>query len=490
MNVRRWRLGLAFLALACWGCGSGPGPGPGLGAGPDAGAPDAGSADIRVLLAAVPGLVIVGEQGGGVAGYRRFDLTFEQPVDHAAPAGQHFRQRLVLLYRDAAAPTVLETAGYFLPPPTRTELAALVNGNQLSVEHRYFASSIPDPPVDWTGLDIRQAADDHHAVVLALRPVLTGRWISTGLSKGGMAAVFHRRFHPSDVDGTVAYSAPIVYEADQRQDPQNRFFEFLGQVGTDSSCRQALRDFQVTVLERRSEMLDRMALHATQQGIAWGQLGTEKALEFAVEDTPFVFWQYGAASRCATIPPASATTDALFTFLDLTVEVRIYSDVELARFAPYYYQAADQLGYPIGDESYLTNDAGQSLLKFPDSNHAGAYVPSSISAPVYGETEMRDIQSWVSTQGTRLLFIYGEIDPWSAARFELDQATDSFRVVAPGGNHLSAIRDLAPQDRSTALDAISRWAGVSVSATASTVETASGDRVRSERLSLRGAGTP
>ncbi|HZJ55118.1 MAG TPA: S28 family serine protease [Myxococcaceae bacterium] len=486
MSIPRCRRGLVLLVLAwwAWGCGSGP-------AGPVSG-PDAGATDIRVLLAAIPGLVVVGEQDGGVPGYRRFDLTFEQPVDRSNPAGPHFEQRLTLLYRDAAAPTVLEISGYFLPPPTRTELAALLNGNQLSVEHRYFGPSIPDPPVDWARLDIRQAADDHHAILLALRPVLTGRWLSTGLSKGGMASVFHRRFHPSDVDGTLAYSPPILYDTDQGQGSQNRFIQFLRQVGTDSSCRQALRDLQVSVLERRSEMLDRMNLYAAQRGIAWNLLGTGRALEFAVEETPFLFWQFGAASRCATIPAASATSDALFAFLDATVGLSFYSDVELARFLPYYYQAADQLGYPIDDESYLVDGGGQSLLQFPDSDHPQTYLPSSVPTPVYGDAEMRDIQSWVTTQGSRLLFIYGEIDPWSAAAFELGQAADSFRLVAPGGNHLSGIHDLAAQDRAAALEALGRWAGVTVSVNAWAAEPASAERTRSapDRFSLRGAGTP
>src|SRR5262245_24597048 len=87
MSVRRWRGGLAFLVLAWWAWGCGSGPGPGLGPAPDSGAPD-----IRVLLAAVPGLAVVGEHGGGLPGYRRFDLTFDQPVDHGNPAGQHFRR--------------------------------------------------------------------------------------------------------------------------------------------------------------------------------------------------------------------------------------------------------------------------------------------------------------------------------------------------------------------------------------------------------------
>ena len=64
--------------------------------------------------------------------------------------------------------------------------------------------------MDWSKLDIWQAATDHHRLVTALKPLYPARWISTGASKGGMASVYHRRFYPADVTATIAYVAPRV----------------------------------------------------------------------------------------------------------------------------------------------------------------------------------------------------------------------------------------------------------------------------------------
>ena len=54
-----------------------------------------------------------------------------------------------------------------------------------------------DTSGDWEVLDIFQAAADHHRIVAALKSIYSGARINTGHSKGGMTAVFHRRFYPA-----------------------------------------------------------------------------------------------------------------------------------------------------------------------------------------------------------------------------------------------------------------------------------------------------
>ena len=141
-------------------------------------------------------------------GYRLFLLTYDQPADHDQPGGTRFPQRMALLHRDEAAPMVLYSTGYFINPTSgRTELTRLINANQLLVEHRYFEPSRPQP-TDWKLLTIEQAARNHHRIVSALKPLYGAKWLSSGGSKGGMTSIFHRRFFPDDVDGTVAYVSP------------------------------------------------------------------------------------------------------------------------------------------------------------------------------------------------------------------------------------------------------------------------------------------
>src|SRR5258705_13486795 len=84
--------------------------------------------------------------------------------------------------------------------PTR-----LLSANQISIEHRYFASSRPEQPaqLDWGKLTIKQMAADEHAIIQLLKPIYGATWITAGASKGGMTAVYHRRFFPPDVAGTI-----------------------------------------------------------------------------------------------------------------------------------------------------------------------------------------------------------------------------------------------------------------------------------------------
>jgi hypothetical protein len=431
-------------------------------------APDAGPAvycvgaavppatgDVLEQLRAVPGMSQVTEEPSQLQGYRFFTMVFAQPVDHTFPGGATFGQRLTVLARNASAPTVLATQGYDLDQrPLRTEPTALVSANQVAVEHRFFTPSRPDP-VDWSKLTIWQAAADHHCVVTLLRPLFTGPWLSTGASKGGMTATYHRRYFPDDVVGTVAYVAPFCFGA-----PDPRYVAKV-ETGPNPACRQRLRDFQRIALSKRDDMLAKMA----QSGVTFNILGPEKALEHAVLELPFSFWQYFGAGECGNIPGSLASSSAVYAFIDrITIGIDTYGDEQFVKYEPYYYQAATELGYPEINEATVAD-----LLQYPGTDTAETYSPPGVPTH-YDLAVMQDIDAWVRARGERLLFIYGDSDPWSAGAYELGDARDSFRLFVSGGNHDVGIGDLSDDDRGTALGAISRWLGVSARLQALTPE--------------------
>jgi hypothetical protein len=428
---------------------------------PDAAEPDASVAplgDILDELKAIPGLTVE-ERTTMLEGYRFFVMTYDQPVDHKNPSGARFQQRMTLLHRDYKAPTVGHNSGYNVSTRGgRSQITQMTMGNQLSMEHRFFLPSRPEP-ANWDLLNIEQAANDQHRITQALKARIykDSKWLTTGASKGGMTSLFHRRFFPNDVDGTIAYVAPIDYPADAVQSPTNRYIMFLDNVGTDAACRQKLKDFQNQALARRAAMKTRMS---AEQGVTWEILGQDRALEFAVEEMPFIFWQYGSQSRCASIPAANATDDAVYKFLDDTSGVASYGDQDLLAFLPYYHQSASQLGYPISDESYLVG------LMYPGADTADAYIPSNIPKPTYDNGEaMTDIQSWISSSGERIMLIYGQNDPWTAGAVSLGNATDSFKYIAPNGNHGASIVGLTAADSMAAQATVLRWAGMAAKVT-------------------------
>ncbi|GGM06753.1 S28 family serine protease [Dactylosporangium sucinum] len=407
--------------------------------------------DILQQLRAVPGLTVLEEQPVA-APYRFFILSITQPDDHRHPRAGTFQQRFTLLHRGTDRPMVLHTTGYNVPGfAFRSEPTRLVDGNQISVEQRFFTPSRPAPP-DWDDeLTIWQAATDHHRIVEALKPVYAQKWISTGASKGGMTSVYHRRFYPGDVDGTVAYVAPqdVVNSEDSAYD---RFFT---RVGT-AQCRAALDAVQVEALRRRSELVARYQAWAAANERTFTITGSaDRAFEFMVNGTTWAFWQYSLASDCADVPPATASSDAIWDWLDLIYGIDSNTDQGIEPYIPYYFQASYQLGYPEISLPHLAR-----LQRYRGQDRAQSYIPRSI-VPRFQPFAMGDIDLWVRLSGRQLLFVYGQNDPWGAEPFRLGPGTrDSLSYVAAGANHGANIALLTAPESATATAAVRRWAGV------------------------------
>ncbi|MES2855201.1 MAG: S28 family serine protease, partial [Bdellovibrionota bacterium] len=184
-------------------------------------------------------------------GARQFDMQFTQLVDHTDPKAGTFNQRLILLHRAEKEPMVLQTSGYAIFSVAEASLTSTFGANQIQVEHRFFATSKP-AVLDWSKLDIKQSADDFHAVTVAFKQIYPAAWVNTGASKGGMTSVYHHRFYPDDLAGTVADVAPLSFST-----ADERFADFVFNVGGDrlKQCRENMRKIQVTLLENRDKFV-------------------------------------------------------------------------------------------------------------------------------------------------------------------------------------------------------------------------------------------
>jgi len=407
-----------------------------------------GGDDILTALRALPGLRVIEERQGAEPGYRFFVLGLRQPADHTNPAAGTFEQRLTLLHTSVDRPTVLFSTGYeAVLTPRRAEPTVLLGGNQLQVEHRFFGTSRP-ANADHCLLTIRQAADDHHRVVRLFRRLYRGAWISTGSSKGGMTSVYHRRFHPGDVDGTVAYSAPN--NVDDRDD--TAYTRFLESVGS-AECREALRTVQRQALLRRSDLVARYESWAAANNTSFRIVGSaDKALEIAVIRAPFMFWQRNTAADRAAIPGSDCGADELYAWLDDITGLALYADTALQHYITYFYQLGTQLGYVSFPTRHLSG-----LLRYPDAGEPRTFVPRDIPMR-FDRDAMPDIDRWVHRHGSRLLFVNGAQDPSVAEPFR-PGARDSRLLWAPDANHSTAIAELSPADRAEAIGMLTRWAG-------------------------------
>ncbi|MGV4981956.1 S28 family serine protease [Streptomyces sp. NPDC001709] len=408
--------------------------------------------DIKDQLLAIPGMSLIQEKP--YPGYRYFVLDYTQPIDHRHPDRGTFQQRITVLHKDTSRPTVFYTSGYNVSTtPSRREPTQIVDGNQVSLEYRFFTPSRPDP-ADWSKLDIWQAASDQHRVFEALKPIYGGHWIATGGSKGGMTATYYERFYPRDMDGVVAYVAPndVVNNEDSAYD---RFFTTVG----TKECRDRLNAVQREALVRREPLEKRYAQYAADKGYTFDTIGgLDKAYEAVVLDYVWGFWQYSLLKDCDTVPAhaATASDDEIWNSVDTISGFSAYTDQGLEQYTPYYYQAGTQLGSPTIHFPYIE----RKLIRYgyqPPRN----FVPRSIPMR-FKPYAMRDVDTWVRHHATHMLFVYGQNDPWGSERFRLGTgARDSYVFTAPGLNHGANVAGLVPDQKALATARILEWAGVS-----------------------------
>ena len=392
------------------------------------------------------------------SGARFFRIWFSLPVDHQRPDGRRFRLRATLVHRGTHRPTVLATSGYNAftwDYGYQYEVTRIVRGNQLDLEHRYFKPSRPSRPSrpDWaTQLTIQQAAADQHLIVRAMKRIYDRRWLSTGHSKGGMTMTYQRRFYPGDVNATVAYVAP-----NDVVDAEDVYGEFQAGVGGPAyaDCRAGLVALQRRILEDRSWFRSRLA--DTGRFTVLG--GPDRALEVAVVELYFAFWQYqDAAGACDDVPGPGATRRQVWSWVDGVFGWHFVTDRGVRPYTPYYYQAATQLGAPAPYEAPVAD-----LLHHPGHDVAASFVPDSLDPLTFHPDAMADVDQWVRTSASRMLFVYGEFDPWSAEPFSC--GTDGavrqcYQRWDPAGNHGATIAQLPGAARRAAIARVRQWAGL------------------------------
>ena len=378
-------------------------------------------------------------------GVTKVEMTFDQVEDHSDSNSAPFTQRIVLLHRNINEPMLLQTSGYSIFGVRFAAIASEFKTNQLQIEHRFFEKSIAADP-NWSHLNITQSAADFHRITQAFKKIYNKPWVNTGASKGGMTSVYHRYFYPGDLAGTVADVAPLSFSTDDQ-----RYITFMENVGGDKykECRKTLKEMQQTLLINSDQFLSRFNGNFSQLG------GSDIAFEHSVIEAPFYFWQYGSPTLCNSLPDSSNLA-ATFSLFQKLADIDDYKDESLKRFAPYYYQAATELGNPANITNHL-----EVLRKF--EFRISQYTPKGVTLP-YSNASMRDVRDWVLNEANDILFVYGELDPWTAAEFPITENNSSNveKLYVAGGNHSANFTKLGGPDKAIAKEMIAGWLGKSV----------------------------
>lgn len=377
--------------------------------------------------------------------YLTYDLMVKQPLDHQHPEKGTFYQLVRLCHHGFDRPTVIETHGYELYPK-KNELEKILDANNIGVEYRFFGKSVPDS-MRWEYLTVEQATADLHAINLLFKQIYQGKWISTGISKGGQTTLYYKYYFPNDVDMAIPYVAPIDNALED-----TRIYTFLDTIGTPE-CRQKIFDFQKFLLLNEDKAIEKLKWYSKGAGLKFNYTGNiGKSFEFAVLEYSFSFWQWGRS--CDSIPTNKSLDDYLSELLK-TSSISFFSDEQMDKYAPHYYQAQQTGYYSYNIEPF------KKYLKHFTTNPSAIFPPKLAKSHLkYGPIN-ENLQEWLKTNGNNILYIYGGIDTWSAARVLVSDLVNSRSFLIPGANHASArIKNLPEEMKEEFVQKIKEWTGL------------------------------
>ena len=376
-------------------------------------------------------------------------LLLPQLVDHTNPAGPEFRQRIFVGHRGFDRPTVMETEGYgaeWMNGQIVDEPSRILGANQLYVEHRFFGASCPKP-LDWKYLTAEQDAGDYHYIRQLFGRVYKGKWIATGVSKGGQTTTEYKVYYPDDVDVSIPYVAPLNYKLRDK-----RIDRHFNRVGT-SECRDRIRKIQDYLLRNKKTGLPVYEKLCKEAGYSFKIMDSESAFDYSVLELPFSFWQYTA--DCSVLPDAvHADTRSMVQFLVNIVSPFWYTESTEA-FAPANYQFYTQLGYYEYDERPF-----RKYLKHKDYPNS-AFCPAGVVVK-WDHSYIRKLKKFIRSKPQHMIFIYGESDPWGATGARIQPGSGSLKEVAVKGTHGTTITSLSKTQQQEVSQALEKWLGCPV----------------------------
>ena len=302
--------------------------------------------------------------------------------------------------------------------------------------------------MQWEYLTIEQATADLHAINQLFRNIYKGKWISTGISKGGETTLYYKYFFPKDVDLSVPYVAPLDNSLEDL-----RIYHFFDTIGTPA-CRARIIQAQLFLLQHEKEAVEKLKWYAKGAHLHFSYTGSiGKSFEYAVLEYPFSFWQYNG--ECDSIP-TGPSLDAYIESLIKVSDIAGFSDEEIKQFEAHFYQAATQSGY------YGYNIAPfKKYLQYFTENPLCIFPPKSVTIKPFDPTLNEKVAKWLAEDGNNILYIYGGIDTWTSAGIIVSDKVNSKRFVVPKATHATArIRNMSPEMKKEFVGKVREFTGL------------------------------
>ncbi|WP_196893071.1 S28 family serine protease [Aureivirga marina] len=378
----------------------------------------------------------------------KYEVYIAQPLTHENIEEGTFQHRFIVSHADYEKPTLLETSGYWIYDKDR-ELAKITKGNQIVVEYRFYGGSRPEN-VAWKYLHNKEAIEDYHNIVSKFKNIYKGKWISSGVSKGGENTLIYRTKYPNDIDVYVPYVAPLIHTTEDKRTDNH-----INTIGTEI-CRKKVRDFQRMTLQGsiRDSLLIRAKKLVKKKKWTFKTMPIEEAFEYAVLEYSFSFWQW--STECEKIPETSENIEAVFNHLMDVSGLYFYSDQGIHSYLPSNYEHQTVYGYYKLDVSPV-----KDLLKYAHNPSFMKFIPEEIEVK-FEPNYIKNVRDYIENKGDRVLYIYGEYDTWYSCAPNPKKHVDALKMVLKGAHHGTRIKDFSEKDKQKIYAKLQEWLGKDV----------------------------
>jgi len=381
----------------------------------------------------------------------KYVLKVAQQVDWKTSSKGTFGERVFVGFRGLEKPTVIVTEGYTasygMSPNYEEELSRLFDANVILCEYRYFSESVPQP-TNWDYMTVDNSLADYHHVRQMFGQLFKGKWISTGISKGGQTTMFYRATYPDDVDVSVSYVAPL-----NRAVEDGRHEKFLAKkVGTKEE-RKIIKQAMQEMMKRKPNLLKLFHNYCEEHSYHF-QLSEEDIYDYCVLEFPFALWQWGTP---VSMIPKSENEDKQWFDCLMKVASPDYFAYP-SRYMPFDVQALRELGYygyalkPIKKWTSLKSTKG--YLK-------EIWLPDSLKNYEFDPTLYKRTVEFLKKEDPTHIFIYGEIDPWSSSgvcTWLNCKKKKNMRVyVQPRGSHTARIGNMPEEMKEEIIQRLTKW---------------------------------
>jgi len=381
----------------------------------------------------------------------KYVINFKQNVDGDNNAKGTFNQRIVVGYKGPDRPTVLVTEGYYadyaLNPYYEEELTNLFDANLVFCEYRYFGESTP-VPTNWDYMTVDNSLRDYHHVRQAFAELFPNKWISTGISKGGQTTMFYRATYPNDVDVSVSYVAPLNKSVED-----GRHEIFLSKLVGTKAERKAIKAAQQEFMKRKQACMPLFKAYNKEHNLKY-YASEEDIYDYSVLEYPFALWQWG--TPVDGIPSKDASDKEWFDYL-MTIAGPDYFGAP-NKYMPFDVQAARELGYygydtkPI--KKWMSIKSTKGYLK-------ELMLPDSLRNIEFDPTLYKRTVEYLKTSDPKHIFIYGEIDPWSASGvctwLDCSKKQNMKVYVQPRGSHKARIGNMPADIKADIMSRLKGW---------------------------------